>query len=359
MAENPIEIWFFDPSLTFIGLEDHYEAIRYRQRWNTYGDFEICLCRMIPQAKLGNIVVFGHNGRKNGVIRYIRMEEDGKVRIRGYSLLWLLTQRITIPPAGEDCLTVSDTQENVMRTLVDQNAIHPENVSRIIPHLSLGKRAQAGRMITFQSRYAGLDREIGSLSESSGLGVSIDFDYQRQECLFCVRQGTDRSCEQEKRSPVIFCMDYDTIESRTYEISDMDAKTCAVIAGKGEGADRAVYVYGDELAMNERREIFIDAKDIKDPLLLPERAATKLAEWKPAEAYECILSLEGYAKKWDIGDYVTVLDPELGIRKRMQITAVEESVDRNGGYEVEATAGEAAKSVAEHLRNRTAAGSAE
>lgn len=134
-----------------------------------------------------------------------------------------------------------------MRTLVDQNAIHPENVSRIIPHLSLGKKAQAGRMITFQSRYAGLDREIGNLSESSGLGVSIDFDYQRQECLFCVRQGTDRSCEQEERSPVIFCMDYDTIESRTCEISDMDAKTCAVIAGKGE------------------------------------RAATKLAEWKPAE----------------------------------------------------------------------------
>ena len=360
MDKDPIEIWFFNPSLVFIGLAEDCEATRYRQRWNTYGDFEFYLYRMIPQVQIDNLVVFGHDGRKSGIIKYIKVEKTGRVRVKGYSLLWLLTKRVTVPPAGKGYFTAQGSQEAVIRALVENNAIHPENPRRAIAYLVLGATASgkstgAGDVVAFQSRYAELDMEVSSLSQSSGLGVSIDFDYREAILVFRVREGVDRSCEQEERTPVVFCEEYDTIVSRTYEINDIDTKSCAYTAGQGEEADREIYILGDDLSLNERSEVFIDARDIADTWLLPDRAMTKIANMKRAEAYECMVSGEGYLTKWDIGDYVTVLDRGLGIKKKLQVTAVEESVDSKGVYEVEATIGEAPKSIADQLRSKTSA----
>lgn len=360
MVKNPIEIWFFNQELSFIGLAENYEALRYRQRWNTYGDFEFYLYENIPQVQIDNLVVFDHDGRKSGIIKYIKVEKTGKVRVKGYSLLWLLTKRITVPPAGEGYFTVRGNQEAIMRALVESNAISPENPRRSIAYLTLGNMASerslgAGQVMTFQSRYAALDTEISSLSQSSGLGVFIDFDYRQGSLLFCVREGVDRSCDQEERPPVVFCKDYDTVISRTYEINDIDTKSCAYTGGQGEEADRIIYVLGDELSLNDRAEVFIDARDITDPSLLPDRAMTKIANMKRVEAYECVVPGEGYLTKWDIGDYATIIDRELGMRKRLQITAVEETMDGKGIYEVEATVGEAPKSIADQLKSKTAA----
>ena len=89
----------FDPDLKFIGEEDAYQGLEFISRWTEYGTFQIFVDKLTKQMKVGNYIMLDNDRKKTGIIKRIECsdeEESGvPITISGYTLLHLLTQRIT------------------------------------------------------------------------------------------------------------------------------------------------------------------------------------------------------------------------------------------------------------------------
>lgn len=172
----------------------------------------------------------------------------------------------------------------------------------------------------------------------SGLGIGIYPDLDKQQYVFEVREGTDRSAGQAENPPTVFRRSYGNIQKAEYTLNDSMAKTTAYVAGHGEGAARTIYVEGAGNTGTGRREIFVDARDVEDAAGLQDRGRTKLSELTPQENFEVTVTSEWYKRRWDLGDIVTVIDEDTGLTLTERITEVEEAQDTSG-YEAVPTMG--------------------
>lgn len=119
-----------------------------------------------------------------------------------------------------------------------------------------------------------------------------------------------------------------------------------LIAGQGEGTARKVAMINDNLTGFDRRELYVDARDIADtkestvegeeaiPIpdaeyqtILIERGNSKLAETQPICTFESgisVLSNLVYKEDFDLGDRVTIQNVRWGLVLNTRITVVEE-----------------------------------
>ena len=357
MAEN-ILIRVFDPKLNFLGEISDYDSLIYTRKWFTYSDFQLTLSYIHPRLIQNNIIMLDSDPYCNGIIKYVQYDEDKKtVTVKGYSLLWLLSQRITKPPAGQAAHIITGTEEEIMRALVESNAVNSPDAQRRIPLLVLGDLHGYGSKTTYQSRYQVLSEEVKALAQASLLGPGIRLELETGHLIFDVRQGVDRTVQQSRNPVMVFRPDHGNIDSRVYTLDDSGTKNCAYTAGQGDGADRIVVVVGDELSGTDRREVFVDARDIEDNTLLPERGRTKLAAMQRAESYESSVDTSGYRGKWDLGDIVTVLDPDMGLTINKQVVEIEVVEDNKRGREIVPTFGIPQKSLVEAVSNFSSSGS--
>ena len=79
-----------------------------------------------------NLVIFDYDTRKNGIIKHINCTEEG-VTLKGYSLPWMLTGRLALPPAGKEYDVLSGSYEDCIYALVEHNAISPADPKRKLP----------------------------------------------------------------------------------------------------------------------------------------------------------------------------------------------------------------------------------
>lgn len=150
--DRRIEIRFFDQNLKIIGEEDAYQGLEFTTRWTKYGTFQIFVDKLTKQMKVGNYIMLDNDRKKTGIIKRIECsdeEESGvPITISGYTLLHLLTQRITYPPAGLAYHSFYEPAENIICGLVTANAVDAADKSRNIPMLSVkaskGLRGQPG-----------------------------------------------------------------------------------------------------------------------------------------------------------------------------------------------------------------------
>lgn len=340
-------IRFYDQNLNFLKEVDGFEAVIYRSRWNTYGCFEFYFSERLPCMKKDNIIIWDYDTRKNGIIKYINCTEEGTI-LRGFSLLWLLTKRLALPPDGEDYDVLSGSYEDCMYALVDHNAIHPANTKRKLPLWECRESGSRGDTCKYQARHETVMAGLTEMSAVSGLGIGTEIDLKRKKIIFEVRKGTDRTAQQKERPPVIFSDTRENVENREYTLNDEESSNCAYVAGQGEGAARTIITVGDERTGNERQEVFIDARDVENASDLPERGRSKLAGMLPAESFSSDVLDGGYCTKWDIGDFVTAMDEEYSITLTEQILEVEEDMDENG-YVVVPTLGIPEKDVSEKI----------
>ncbi len=327
---------FFSPEFRLLHEEDDVTVI-YNRRWHTYDKFEMHFASDMPCLKIDNMVMFDRDRQKNGIIKYINMTDDGVV-VRGYGLLWMLTNRITVPDPGRAYTTFHETVEDIMYGLVQKNAVACIDRKRILPGWECGVSLARGGRIHFQTRYKNLLEELEELSRFSLLGLGVSLEPEERKCVFEVMQGTDRSVRQQDRPPVVFRKAYDNIQSGEYTLDDSGTKNCAYTAGQGEGTERKVYVVGDSFSGAGRKEMYVDARDIGDEAELPTRGQSKLAGNVRKESYEAVVSGGWYQSRWELGDTVTVMDEERGILLTHYVSEVEETLE-DGVYEVVPTFG--------------------
>lgn len=134
---------FFSPEFRLLHEEDDVTVI-YNRRWHTYGKFEMHFASDMPCLKIDNMVMFDRDRQKNGIIKYINMTDDGVV-VRGYGLLWMLTNRITVPDPGRAYTAFHETVEDIMYGLVQKNAVACIDRKRILPGWECGASLSRGR----------------------------------------------------------------------------------------------------------------------------------------------------------------------------------------------------------------------
>lgn len=339
-------ISFYDKDYHLLGIEDDAEVV-YTSKWNTYNTFEIYMKEFKPYVQIGNRIIWDNDGRKNGIITYIKNDDiEGTVTVKGFSLLWLLTNRITVPDAGSSHTYYNNAIEHIMYDLVRRNAVQSTQAARNFPHLECEVSKNRGEKLICSTRYDELLEAISGLSTYSMAGIGVRVVPEECREIFEVRFGTDRTIEQSENPPVVFRKSYDNILSELYEINVENYKNAAYTAGQGEGANRKVVIVGDSNSGENRREIFIDARDIESDQALKSRGETKLADLKEDESFEVSAAVDDYKKRWDLGDRITIYSDDLGVQMDAYVTEIQETLS-DSGYSVTPTFGSKSKTIGE------------
>lgn len=353
--DTNVSIRIFDKSLNFLGEIDRYTSLFYVRKWENYGEFEFHMAEAdIGLIKKGNIIMLNKDGYRTGVIEHIEIKEENKedITVKGFSLSYWLTQRITVPPVGYAYHEFNTSVEDIMISLVKSNAVDPIDIKRKIPYLQVEQSQGKGEILKFQTRYKTLSDELTKLSKTSGLGFAIFLDYKNKRLLFKVLSGRDLSYNQKINPPAIFSIEYDNIINQNYIESNIGYKNVGYVAGQGEGANRQIEVISNELTGFDRRETFIDARDITEGVSLADRGKLKLAENVSIQSFECEVNTKDYKRYWDLGDIVTTVSKKYSFKISNRVTEVKEIYESNG-FKIEPTFGVSIPLAGEKIKQMT------
>lgn len=352
--DKRVSIRIFDKDINFIGEVDTYTSLFYIRKWHKYSEFEFHMPTMNKELfKQGNIIMLNNDVYRTGIIEYIEDNEDESkdIIVKGLGLLNILSSRITVPPTAYAYHTFNTNVESIIKGLINSNAIAPVDSIRKIPLLENSLNNNRGDKLNFQTRYKNLCDELSKLSNHSGLGLSIKLDYRNKKYIFEVLEGRDLTYNQNINPPAIFSKKYDNIAKRNYIESDIGYKNVGYVAGQGEGVNRELVIVNNQLRGLDRKELFIDARDISEgeQLSLEDRGKIKLSENAQVRSFECEVNTKDYRKTWDLGDIVTVKDDDLNIIKDYRISEVKE-IYEVGGFKVETVFGSSLPTLVEKIK---------
>lgn len=371
-----MDIYIFSKELELIGHTDVVTSGLWTENFAAVGTFEFWSPLDAVHAELfqeGNLVYMLEH-KSAGVIELIEKESSDKditMHIAGRHLKSYLDRRCVYPVFNKTA-----KPSEIARSLVNVNCINPTDKNRVIPNLSLkADDPEYGTSMSMQKTGGSvLDAEVDFLT-AQNLGSEVIFDYKNKKLLYSVRQGTDRSIDQDVNDPVLLSTDMDTILSSEYTYDKSEVKNFAYVAGAGEGADRKVIsVSNSTLSGLDRYELYVDARDIQNTKtddtgtqttipdaeynsMLSTRGLSKLAECKLSESFEATIRTDELAgfifdKDYFLGDTITVYDNRLKVKADVLITAVEYKYTSEG-QEVNLTLGYPQLSVMQKLRRDT------
>ena len=326
--------------LEFIGEVDDFTSFIYERKWFTYSNFQLVVENFDKDLfQEGNYIVVNNDPYRSGQITKVNITDD-TVTIKGFGIGFWFNDRITYPIDNKDTFYINDYAENIMYELIKFNAIDSNITNRNFQNLIVNSTQDRGEKIAFETRYKVLSDELETISKTSRLGWNIKFDYKNKKFVFQSLVGIDRTVNQQDNPPVIFSKRYDNIIEREYTKDVSEYKNCAIVAGQGGGSNREIVIVNDNLSGQDRKELFVDARDIEDGTNLADRGKSKLAENTIIESFEATIDTESYRVEWDLGDFVTILDDEIGVVSDTQIVEVIETYE-DGVLTIEPTFGEA------------------
>jgi hypothetical protein len=310
-----------------VGYIESYSYLSWVRRYSEVGEFELkCAPENLPLLSLGNLL--SKSGDKEaGLIETILVEsvEEEIITVRGRFLPVLLESRIiwnTENLQGDigDCIG----------QLIESNAINPVDEDRLISNLDY-ENLPIGKNISMQVSFKNLLDTITSILSEAGIGIKGILS--GNEIILSLYMGREQ--------PFVFSREFENLLSQNYTDSIKDYANLAKIAGEGEGSEREMIVVGSKRG-KERKEIFIDAKDLRlseyennEKYLeaLKIRGNEKLYEMRRRESFDAVANTNSnlvYKVDFDLGDIVTVKSSLLGISKRLRITEIVESYDADG-----------------------------
>lgn len=338
----------YDINLMRKGVIDVYRSLIWTRRYKEAGTVELHAAlkeRNLKLLKIGNILTMT-GSVESAIVDGVAIDDySNEITATGHMLSYGLSNR-----GIKTVVNVSDTTyEDVMRMLVEISAINNENP---LPRLVLGEKKGLGTTVTLQVSYKELYTYLTKLSACSNLGFRIRGDYKEKKFYFEAYEGKNHSQNQSGNKRVIFSEVYRNINKTTFMTNSQNYKTHAIVFGDGEGTERTIMeaVLDPNLTGWERREVMVDARDIKRDDLTEEqyraaliqRGTEKLAEYGIVECLETVTLPNvnfKYKKDYDLGDIVTVKKKAWGIEMDKRITEVQE-VYENGGVLIVPTFGD-------------------
>lgn len=344
-----------------IGEINVFETFIWPTAFNAYSTFELWAPVNDENKELlkdGNII-WPDGSETAGIIEIVNPDKNDKgvlrFNIKGRTLESLLTRRIIW---GTYNKSSKDYPSTIMCELVNQCVINPEDEKRKLPFLELADDPLVGEKITYQKTGGELYEAINKLATEASIGFKVVFDPRNKRMIFQVLKGVDRTYGNENNiEPIILDSDLQDILTSNYYRNSQDYKNIALVAGEDSGDARKKVIVGSENVSGfDRREAYIDARDLQSETttegttsltdeeyneLLIQRGNEKLSELKVTETFEASLRITGsqyeFGKDYFVGDIITAVDRDLGVIVDAQISAAQEEF--NGKYNLAITVG--------------------
>lgn len=400
-----MNLYVFDRNLNFIGVVDTFTSLQWNRRYFKCGDFELQCPLTTDNLTLlvkGNII-WKQGDNEAGYIIYRDLKQDDSgletLDIKGDFITGYLKQRIVW-----NQVNMTDTVENIMRTLVNQNCIAPSDPTRIIQNLALADLKSLSYQTTYQqSKHANLDDEIESLSSLSGLGHRITFNPKTKQLQFEVYSGIDRTVHQSVISPCIFSKEFENVLEQEYSESLDNYKNVCLVDGtftyqvttpkfKEDGTvekdDKGNVEYetkdetmpvstkiGNSSGL-DRYETFLDSNssseidsgnkdssgnDVKTYLsqsdflsVLASDGTTELAQYVESKSFDSKININSnveYKTDFDLGDIVTCRSKKWGITIDARITEIQELYEEQG-FQVNVIFGDAVPTLVDKIKRK-------
>lgn len=323
-----MEIRVYDANLNFKGISENQTSFVWTRRYFESGEFRIYLPLTddnLKLYKLGNLVTY-RGANEAGVIEDLTLRNTSTERViiaSGRFLTSYMDRRLVRPT-----LNFSGKVEVAMRKMLSDAVA--------IPLVELGELNGYDETIEFQATYKNLLTMEENLSKGSNIGFRFRPDFTAKKIYFETYKGLDKSRSQTDRAFVEFSDMFDNLNSVENRQNDQLLKNVGYVGGEGEGNARTYLIVGDDsLTGLERREIFIDAKDISSDEItqaeylaaLRTRGLEKMEEHVFSNAYECATIPSGnfeYKKDYDLGDIVTIKKSDWGLNTIQRITEIQE-----------------------------------
>lgn len=349
-----MDAYIFDTNFEAIQIIDTYSSFIWTERYNDCGDFELYLpftgTDMFSYLVEGNYVGI-RDSEALMIIESIELNSDVDegcyLTITGRSLESILDRRIIWAQTNLD----SKLQTGIKK-LINENVISPLIVNRTIPNFIFEDTDDAViDSYTIKAQFTGdnLLTAITDICTAYEIGYQLIHNDSGQ-FVFSIFNGVDRSYNQEINDYVIFSPKFENLFSTNYRESTTNLKTIALVAGEGEGVDRkttTVISTEEETTGLERRELFVDARDIstvtddEEEEMTEEEYNKKLQQRGLENLAEAILEneFEGevdsastifkYGRDFFIGDIVQIRN-EFGMEAQARIKEFIRSCDSTG-----------------------------
>lgn len=365
-----IELNVFNLNFERIGEISEYKELKIER--NYYKVSQLVL-RIAPSDEILSLLVEGNILTTTGNINYgyyidtfaYTDEEGSEIEIMAYSLNYFLSWR-SIPKQQR----ASGSVENVVKHFVNINCINTE-INRIIPNLRLA--ANSGVPITTESSKSGGEvlEHCFNICKANEMTIDVLMNHVDKKYDVYTWQGEDRSTLQNVNPKVIFSKEYDNIIKQQYVRSRTDLKTTVYVAGEGEGIDRTVITVDDNTSGFNRRELYVDARDIQSTYqddnyneialtpteyqsLLIKRGNEKKAEYKVIETFESEVDMYSqftFGEDYSLGDNVSVRNDEIG--KVLHARVIQANITSNRrGIELNVNFGDNVPSLYEKIKKK-------
>nr|DAW18931.1 MAG TPA: hypothetical protein [Caudoviricetes sp.] len=355
-------ITILDDTMRIVDVLRKYEYSQYQYKAREIGTFQI-------DAMLDKENLYLMDKTKNfyvlfdddvfGVIESVKRESDSETSrvftIKGSLALKLLEYRVI---KGQ--LTFKGKSYKYIEELVKQNLIFSDDANRNIALSVEFENEERLKNVcsTIDKQITGgsLWDEISEVAEADKLRIVLkpnvvvinrENPYNIDGWTLIIGAGEDRTRNRGNKvvSPVVFSQSLSNIANTDYIVDRSKLRNTVYIAGEGEGTDRKWYnidvnsdvTFGERKGWN-RRELWVDARDVQSEQdnkqltdteyeeLIKQRANEKAKDNDLSEEYTAtvtdITKQYTYKKDYNIGDFVTIADEELGMEIDAQITNV-------------------------------------
>lgn len=318
-----------DREFNFLGQIDEYESFIATKKWHSIGNFELHLNIKNTHAEyLQKENIIFTDERKAYVILYREIDSiTNNLIVKGLELKSYLGRWIVYPPKGYANYRVNSNVETIMKEYI-QATLNRKGITNIVVAENLNR----GNTTVYQSRYKNLADELEKLSLASNLGWDIALDLDNNRFIFDVVEGRDVTVNQDTLPPAIFAIEYDNIAEQKLIDSKLDYRNTAIVAGQGEGVDRAITIVGDSQGYDSF-ETFIDARDLENDNDLPARGEQKLSETQEILTFDSRVLTDKnlvYEEDFKLGDIATIQNNQWNITTDRRITELTEIYESTG-----------------------------
>ncbi len=320
----------FDSTLKPLGILEDYEYLNWVFRFRKPSNFKLIINRYKTNTQYltkGNILAIYVAGYYRAAIIEsieIGLTEEGKIsenyHINGRGLGGLLAERIALHniASGTGYDSQNTLASTAMRHYVNVNCMDATDADRNYPLLFLeDPDPVCGGTIKYDARFQVISELLEEISMASGLGWEIVLDPTNKRFVFKIIEGVDRSWDNGVNSPVTFSPKFGNIRLISYMTSNINSKNVAYVAGQGEAnlrdVDKVTKDAGSYTDM-ERREFFIDARDLDATDKMLQRGNERLVE----QGEEKVLEMENlstgpfsYGEDFYLGDIITEDYPDI------------------------------------------------
>ncbi len=350
-----MELILLDRDFQPVAFPDAFDSLIWDRRYYETGRFELHLPGALFPVLQQSAYLYGKDFAETGVIEDLGFSQEAggeKCYAKGRFLDALLEQRV-ITGTG----SLRGSAESVMRDFVTLYAI---NGRHPIPSLYLGAACGGTDSIEVQAVGESLLERLYQIAQSQELSIRMRYSHVDAELYFDIWRGVDRTADQSANPRAVFSDAFENVTTSSYTCSRSDYKNFAYVAGEN-AAGAQVLVQVDHSERGERREVWIDAKDIKQEegmtsaqysAALKQRGEEKLAEYVVAESVEAAVSTVGnlvYGVDYDLGDKCTYQNHRLGVACDLRITGITETYENNTRT-VEITFGSEEKTILKKIK---------